>query len=177
MPGDLSTTTHPLQCQGFELDMQETSPTEVCVSMFSFFLREKVGRETLKIGEESLSRQRIPNSAGVLDLSFKNKRHCCARVLGLLKGRWAGKGGQGNIQTREGLQESVRPWFSFTDGRGCASVCLGGLKSVSPCWSGRAQSCLIDWKGRAPVRRPRPKLLIDRKGPAPGRRARPKLPC
>jgi hypothetical protein len=36
----------------------------------------------------------------------------------------AGKGVQGNTQTREGLQESVRPWFSFTGGRGCASVCL-----------------------------------------------------
>jgi hypothetical protein len=34
-------TTHPLQCRGFELDMQEASATEVCVSSFSFFLREK----------------------------------------------------------------------------------------------------------------------------------------
>jgi len=28
---DPSTTTHPLQYRGFELDMQETSATEVCV--------------------------------------------------------------------------------------------------------------------------------------------------
>ena len=37
----LYTTTHPLQYRGFELDMQETSATEVCVSSSSFFLREK----------------------------------------------------------------------------------------------------------------------------------------
>jgi hypothetical protein len=73
--------------------MQETSTTEVCASSFSFFLREKIGRETLKIGEESLSGQRIPNSAGVIDPRIKNKRHCCARALGLLQGRRAGKGG------------------------------------------------------------------------------------
>ncbi len=29
------------QCRGFELDMQETSATEVCAFAFSFFLREK----------------------------------------------------------------------------------------------------------------------------------------
>ncbi len=34
------------------IDMQETSATEVCVSSFSFFLEEKVGRETLKIGKD-----------------------------------------------------------------------------------------------------------------------------
>jgi hypothetical protein len=39
--GDLSMTTHPLQYWSFELDMQETSATEVCVSSSSFFLREK----------------------------------------------------------------------------------------------------------------------------------------
>ncbi len=44
----LTLTTHPLQCRGFELDMQETSATEVCVSTFSFFLKEKVGREKIK---------------------------------------------------------------------------------------------------------------------------------
>jgi hypothetical protein len=44
----LPLTTHPLQCRGFELDMQETSATEVCVSTFSFFLGEKVGREKIK---------------------------------------------------------------------------------------------------------------------------------
>ena len=33
--------THLLQCRGFKLDMQETSATEVCVSVFSLFLREK----------------------------------------------------------------------------------------------------------------------------------------
>ncbi len=38
---DLSTTTHPLQYQGFQLDMQEMGATEVCVSLSSFFLREK----------------------------------------------------------------------------------------------------------------------------------------
>jgi hypothetical protein len=41
----LPVTTHPLQCRGFELDMQETSATEVCESSFSFFLGEKLGRE------------------------------------------------------------------------------------------------------------------------------------
>jgi hypothetical protein len=38
---ELACDTHPLQCRGFELDMQETSATEVCTSAFSFFLREK----------------------------------------------------------------------------------------------------------------------------------------
>ncbi len=38
---NLPVNTHPLQCQSFKLDMQETSATEVCVSGFSFFLREK----------------------------------------------------------------------------------------------------------------------------------------
>ncbi len=37
----LPVATHPLQCRSFELDMQEISPTEVCVSSFSFFLWEK----------------------------------------------------------------------------------------------------------------------------------------
>jgi hypothetical protein len=42
---ELSMTTHPLQYRGLELDRQETSAAEVCESSFSFFLREKVGRE------------------------------------------------------------------------------------------------------------------------------------
>ena len=37
----LPVTTHPLQCRSLKLDIQETSPTEVCVSTFSFFLWEK----------------------------------------------------------------------------------------------------------------------------------------
>jgi hypothetical protein len=60
----------------------------------SFFRKRwtgKGGRETLKIGEESLSGQRIPNSTGVLDQSFKNKRHCCARVLGFCRESGQGK--------------------------------------------------------------------------------------
>jgi hypothetical protein len=43
---ELVCDTHPLQCRGLELDRQEKSATEVCESSFSFFLREKVGRET-----------------------------------------------------------------------------------------------------------------------------------
>jgi len=38
---ELACNTHPLQCWVLELDMQETSATEVCASAFSFFLREK----------------------------------------------------------------------------------------------------------------------------------------
>ncbi len=38
---ELACDTHPLQCCGLELNMQETSPTEVGASAFSFFLREK----------------------------------------------------------------------------------------------------------------------------------------
>ncbi len=30
---NLPVDTHPLQCRGFKLDMQETSATEVCVSV------------------------------------------------------------------------------------------------------------------------------------------------
>ncbi len=50
-----------------------------------------MGRETLKMEKESLSGQLDPNSTGVLDTRIKNKPHCCARVLGFLQGRWAGK--------------------------------------------------------------------------------------
>ncbi len=49
---DLSTTTHLLQYRGFELDMQETSATEVCVSLSSFFLREKGCAWDLLLKEE-----------------------------------------------------------------------------------------------------------------------------
>jgi hypothetical protein len=38
---ELAYDTHPLQCRGLKLDMQETSATEVCALEFSFFLREK----------------------------------------------------------------------------------------------------------------------------------------
>ncbi len=38
--------------------------------------------------------------------------------------RWA--------QNREELQESVHPWFSFTGGRGSASVCLVDRKGCAP---------------------------------------------
>ncbi len=151
--GDLSTTTHPLQCRGVELDMQETSATEVCVSSFSFFLREKVSRETLKIGEESLSRQRIPNSAGVLDPSFKNKRHCCARVLGLLQGRWAGKhSNYGRIAGKCAPLVFFHRWE-----RVCFSL-PRRIEECEPSWSGRAQSCLANWFWRAPVDQGVPKV-------------------
>jgi hypothetical protein len=49
---DLSTTTHPLQYRSFELDMQETSATEVCVSSSSFFLLEKECTWDLLLKEE-----------------------------------------------------------------------------------------------------------------------------
>ncbi len=80
---DLSTTTHPLQYRGFELVMQETSATEVCVSSSSFFLREKECTWDLLLKEEG----------------------------------------------------------------GCLRVVL------------RAQVCLIDWKGRAPVDQGAPLLI------------------
>jgi hypothetical protein len=51
-----------------------------------------VGREILKIGEESLSGQHIPNSTGVLDPRIKNKRHCCACVQAYCR-----EGGQGKV--------------------------------------------------------------------------------
>ena len=41
--GVLSTTTHPLQYRGFELDMQETSATEVCVCVLVQFLSSGKG--------------------------------------------------------------------------------------------------------------------------------------
>ncbi len=78
---DLSTTTHPLQYRGFELDMQETIATEVRVSSSCFFLREKECTWDLLLKEEG----------------------------------------------------------------GCLRVVL------------RAQVCLIDWKGRAPVDQGAPK--------------------
>ncbi len=40
-PGFVMNLPVTLQCRGFELDMQETSATEVCASLYSFFLREK----------------------------------------------------------------------------------------------------------------------------------------
>ncbi len=76
-----------------------------------------------------------------------------------------------------GVLTVCAPLISFTGGRGCASVCLGGLKSARPCWSGRAQSCLADWKGRAPVGQGTPKVaVLIEKGAPLLIRARPKLP-
>jgi hypothetical protein len=46
---NLPVDKHPLQCRGFKLDMRETSATEVCVSAFSFFLREK-GKRGVRLG-------------------------------------------------------------------------------------------------------------------------------
>jgi hypothetical protein len=62
---------------------------------------ERWAGKTLKIGKESLSVQSIFNSTEVLDPKIKNKRHCCARVLGFLQGMCAQKGGQGNTQNRD----------------------------------------------------------------------------
>ncbi len=69
---DLSCDT---QCRGLELDMQETSATEVCVSTFSFFLREGGVRLELVVKGEGgrmglvlvviCLRLHIPFSAGV----------------------------------------------------------------------------------------------------------------
>ncbi len=90
---DLSTTTHPLQLGGLELDRQETSATEVCESSFSFFLLENVGSERwagkggqgkTQIGEESLSGQRKPQQYRGL-IQGSKKRCCCAHVLGFLQ--------------------------------------------------------------------------------------------
>jgi hypothetical protein len=47
---------------------------------------ERVGRETIKIGKDSLSGQCIPNSTvGFSNPKTENKRHCCARVLGFCR--------------------------------------------------------------------------------------------
>ncbi len=43
---ELACDTHPLQCRGFELDMQETSATEVCASAFSF----SSGKRRVRLG-------------------------------------------------------------------------------------------------------------------------------
>jgi hypothetical protein len=77
-----------------------------------------VGRERLKIGAESLSGQRIPNSNGVLDPKIKIGRCCCACVLGFLQGKWAGKDGQGKMG-RETLKI----------GKDCRKVCAPGFLS------------------------------------------------
>ncbi len=52
--------------------------------------REKVGREKLKVGEESLYGQREPQQHRGL-IWGSNKRYSCAHVLGFLQERWAGK--------------------------------------------------------------------------------------
>jgi hypothetical protein len=44
-------TTHPLQCQGFELDMQETSATEVCVLVQLLSLEKGVSLGLVVEGE------------------------------------------------------------------------------------------------------------------------------
>jgi hypothetical protein len=155
-------------------------------------VHEKVGRETLKVGKESLSGQHIPIITGVLDPKIKNKHHCCAICPRLFAGkvctkRWAGKHSKyGRIAGK------CAPPVSFTGGRGRASVRLGGLKRALllvrarpklpdrlkralPCWSGCAQSCLIDCKGRGPVGQGVPKVaLLIEKGALV--RARPELP-
>ncbi len=72
---ELACDTHPLQCRSLELDMQETRATEVWVSTFSFFLREKGVRLGLVVeGEDGrlglvlvmiCLRLHIPFSTGV----------------------------------------------------------------------------------------------------------------
>ncbi len=54
---EFASDTHPIQCRGFKLDMQETSATEVCVSAFSFFLLEKgeCAQDLLLKGKEGAS--------------------------------------------------------------------------------------------------------------------------
>ncbi len=79
----LPVTTHPLQWRGFELDMQETSATEVCVSSFSFFLREKGVRLGLVVEGEGgrlglvlvmiCLRLHIPFSTGVSSQTGKKQ--------------------------------------------------------------------------------------------------------
>ncbi len=59
----LSMTIHPLQYRSLELDMQETSATEVCESPSS----------PSKL--EFLSGQRASNSAGVSSRHARNERH------------------------------------------------------------------------------------------------------
>ncbi len=44
---NLSTTTHPLQHLGLEVDRQETSVTEVCESSFSFCKLVQVGYSSI----------------------------------------------------------------------------------------------------------------------------------
>jgi hypothetical protein len=48
----LSLTTHPLQYRSFEIDMQETSATEVCESPSSFCLRERECAKDLLLKEK-----------------------------------------------------------------------------------------------------------------------------
>ena len=83
---ELACDTHPLQCRGFKLDMQETSATEVCVSIFSFFLREggvrlglvvqgEGGRLGLVLVVICLRLYTSPSVPGVRARHARNKRH------------------------------------------------------------------------------------------------------
>jgi hypothetical protein len=62
----LSMTTHPLQYWSFELDMQETSATEVCESLSSFLSSGKGVRLGLVVEGEG----RAPETCACGDLVY-----------------------------------------------------------------------------------------------------------
>jgi hypothetical protein len=85
--------------------MQETSATEVCVSTFSFFLREKVGRERWA-GKNSNRRGvsfRATQTPTAKRSSIRRSsgRCCCARVLGFLQESGYGKVGRETLKIGE----------------------------------------------------------------------------
>jgi hypothetical protein len=107
---ELACDTHPLQCRSLELDKQETSATEVCVSTFSFFLRAKVGRE--RWAGKNSNRRGVsfratwtPTASGS-DPRIKQALLLCTCPR-LFAGKWIGKGGQGNTQNRGGVSFSL----------------------------------------------------------------------
>ncbi len=79
------------------------------MSTFSFFLREKVGREKLK-WERSLFQGKVnPNSNGVFDPRIKRALLLCT-CLRLFAGKWTWKGGQGKTQIgEESLSGNANP--------------------------------------------------------------------
>jgi hypothetical protein len=58
---------------------------KVCTKSVQKKLHENVGRETLKIGKNSLSGQRIPNSTGVRESKDREQAPLRARVLGFCR--------------------------------------------------------------------------------------------
>jgi hypothetical protein len=130
---ELACDTHPFQCRSLELDMQEASATEVCMSTFSFFLRKRwAGKNSNRRGV-SFRTMWTPTATGSL-IRGSSGRCCCASVLGFLQESGQGKVGR-NYSNRRGVSfratrtpTAMRSLIQGSSGCCCYARVLGFLQ-------------------------------------------------